>query len=510
MNHSEFEDLDISDSAHASTVTAVAAKSSSPPQQKPIIPAKLNTSTPITPFSIKSPTRDTLPVTLTLRPITRTKVEIRYVKVVDSDLPLVVPKILKYVDDEATLRQCLLVNWCFMAATTARMYQNLSLTGSSGPVLKRLLKLMSKSSDEETLIDYRKCVRSLEVSDLVLDEDEVTPFQSWNTIRELIRRVSPTLERLYLDSSDSRFHDPDIIHPGTCGLDQRVQFPRLKSLTIGPGCLAFPDSFLIDLLRRVPRDSLMSLRFPGCIKQMDHMGYNLIAERGGSSLQDLILTPPASYPSPSGDPFEVGSTTIGSVTVLPNAKTGVGRKGFKGEYNPNQTWSLDEMCDGLIDIMKMCPDLRALDISGHTQGLNPGVIQQLLTCCPNLEELDLPCGITDTVMSELLIAQPKHLWRINTSCCCHKSFTTPATTSSSASNVSLAAPCSFLTDNLVRAVIEQILPGKVGALFELPTHIFKVKTAKMVPTLEVIEEIGGAKVDHRDTDAVYVPRIGVK
>ncbi|KAI9350648.1 hypothetical protein BDR26DRAFT_851267 [Obelidium mucronatum] len=497
MDTSEFEDLDLTDSPspQKNVPLSTAKRSIKEKSSQSEGPPKLVTEasvTPITPFSLKSPTRDTLPVTLTLRPIMRTKIEIKYLRVVDSELPLVVPKILKYIDDEETLRQCLLVNWCFMAATTSRMYQNISLTGTSGPVLKRLLKLMSKSSDQETLIDYRRCVRSLEVSDIVLDEEEVTPYQSWNTLRELIRRVSPTLERMYLDSTDSRFHDPEIIHPGTCGLDQRVQFSRLKSLTIGPGCLAFPDSFLIDILRKCPRESLVSLRFPGCIKQMDHVGFNLIAERGGSCLQDLILTPPASYPPPTGDPFELGS--VNSLT----AKSKVGRNAFKGEYDPNQTWSLDEMCEGLLSIMKQCPDLRALDISGHTQGLNPGIIEQLLNFCPNLEELDLPCGITDAVMSELLLAKPKHLWRINAACSSHlRKGTVPQ-------------PCSFLTDNVVRAVVEQILPGKVGALLELPTQIMQVKTAKMVPTLEIVEEIGGAKVDYRDTEAVYVPRIGVK
>ncbi|ORY41956.1 hypothetical protein BCR33DRAFT_718594 [Rhizoclosmatium globosum] len=443
------------------------------------------------------------------RPITRRKIVIQYVKTVDADLPLIVPNILRYVDDEATLRQCLEVNWCFMQAATARLYQTISLFGSSGPVLRRLLKLMSHAAESNTLVDYRSHVRTLEAADLVLDEPEVTPFQSWNLFRELMRRVSPSLEKIYLDSTDLRFRNAEYIQPGTCGLDQRVVFPHLKSLTIGPGCLVFPDSFVIDFLRRCPRDSLVSLRFPGCISQLDQEGYSLIAERGGSALQDLILTPPASYAPPVGDPFEVGSKESTSLVsnYLKQSQSN------RASLDLSKTWDSNEMSAGLLEIISKCPDLRALDISGHTQGLKSGVIESLLTNCKNLEELDLPCGVTDAVLSEVLFMNPKHLWRINASCSCYKSVINsppPTPSPSKSSPTPNIAPCSSLTDTIVRAVIEQILPGKVGALLELPTHLMAVKTAKFVPTLDVLEEIGGAKVDAREPNTVYIPRIGVK
>ncbi|KAI8612288.1 hypothetical protein BC830DRAFT_1171190 [Chytriomyces sp. MP71] len=497
-----------------------------------------------TDHGVRTPIRDKAPVTLALRPVTRRRIVISYERVVDEKLPLVVPRILRFVKDEQTLRECLRVNWCFMGASAARLYQNVALFGAQGHVLKRLLKLLTKAADEETLLDYRRIVRSLDAGDLMLEEQEVTKYQSWNLIREVIRRVAPNLERLYLDSSDPRFHDPDQIHPHTCGLDQRVQFSRLRNITIGPGCLAFPDAFLVDLLRRCPRDSIASVRLPGCARDWPREGFELIAARGGKALQDLILTPPGSYPAPVEE--TIPAAEGGLVQLEDGMRNGIAvRRGpFKGQYDAKQAWDFETFCSGLELVIDSCPDLRALDISGHTQGLKPGLIDKLITKCPLLEELDMPCGINDSVMYELLLAKPKHLWRINASCHCHKSyqdlFITPAeaaahslvssfssNSTSSANNASSAPliklasnanapglvprpPCSVLTDAVVKAVIDEILPGKVGALLELPTHGMQVRSAKWVPMLAVLEEIGGAKVDFRDTNGVYIPRIGVK
>ncbi|KAJ3399283.1 hypothetical protein HDU80_008093 [Chytriomyces hyalinus] len=487
---------------------------------------------------LHTPVVDSSPQTISLRAISRTKVEIVHVKIVDTQLPLLVPRILKYVNCEATLRECLRVCWCFMGAAAARLYQNVAVFGAQGHVLIRLLKLLSKAADGETLLDYRKIVRSLNAGDLVLDESEVTPYQSWNLIREVIRRVAPNLERIYLESSDPRFHDPDLINPTTCGLDQRVQFSRLKSLTIGPGCLAFPDSFLVDLIRRCPRDSLTSIRLPGCLQSISREAMDLIAGRGGKALQDLILTPPSSYPPPLVDDVGVTSTTQAGgkdssnvTTVVVGARGGVSKgSAFKDLYDAQIHWDLDTLCYGISQVVLLCPDLRALDISGHAQGLKPGIVEQLLKTCVLLEELDLPCGVNDSTMSEILLSKPKHLWRINTACCCRKSYldpttaaaTAPVTSSSkdisvqgSTSSLSTASSsripsCSTFTDVIVKAIVEQILPGKLGALLELPTHGMKVQSAKWVPMLKIVEDIGGAKVDFRDTNGVYVPRIGVK
>ncbi|KAI8831038.1 hypothetical protein BJ741DRAFT_651880 [Chytriomyces cf. hyalinus JEL632] len=517
---------------------------SSPPEAaaKPLPPPRMvthsQTSSHHHPTMLHTPVVDSSPQTISLRAIARTKVEIVHVKIVDTQLPLLVPKILKYVNCEATLRECLRVCWCFMGAAAARLYQNVAVFGAQGHVLIRLLKLLSKAADGETLLDYRKIVRSLNAGDLVLDESEVTPYQSWNLIREVIRRVAPNLERIYLESSDPRFHDPDLINPTTCGLDQRVQFSRLKSLTIGPGCLAFPDSFLVDLIRRCPRDSLTSIRFPGCLQSVSREAMDLIAGRGGKALQDLILTPPSSYPPPlvddvgGGVSAQAGAKDSSSVTtvVVGGVRGGVSKgSAFKDLYDAQGHWDLDTLCYGISQVVLLCPDLRALDISGHAQGLKPGIVEQLLKTCVLLEELDLPCGVNDSTMSEILLSKPKHLWRINTACCCRKSYLDPTSAAAPATNIgsikdlniqgstsslssasSRIPSCSTFTDVIIKAIVEQILPGKLGALLELPTHGMKVQSAKWVPMLKIVEEIGGAKVDFRDTNGVYVPRIGVK
>ncbi|KAJ3222106.1 hypothetical protein HDU81_010139 [Chytriomyces hyalinus] len=490
---------------------------------KPLLPPRMVTHSQMSSHHhtmLHTPVVDTSPQTISLRAISRTKVEIVHFKIVDTQLPLLVPKILKYVNCEATLRECLRVCWCFMGAAAARLYQNVAVFGAQGHVLIRLLKLLSKAADGETLLDYRKIVRSLNAGDLVLDESEVTPYQSWNLIREVIRRVAPNLERIYLESSDPRFHDPDLINPTTCGLDQRVQFSRLKSLTIGPGCLAFPDSFLVDLIRRCPRDSLTSIRFPGCLQSVSREAMDLIAGRGGKALQDLILTPPSSYPPPLADSVDAVTQTSGK-----ESRGGVSKgSAFKDLYDAQVNWDLDTLCYGISQVVLLCPDLRALDISGHAQGLKPGTVEQLLKSCVLLEELDLPCGVNDSTMSEILLSKPKHLWRINTACCCRKSYLDPSTAATvpavsskdasgqgSTSSLSSRVPsCSTFTDAIVKALVEEVLPGKVGALLELPTHGMKVQSAKWVPMLKIVEEIGGAKVDFRDTNGVYVPRIGVK
>ena len=70
---------------------------------------------------------------------------------------------------------------------------------------------MKNAADGKTFVDYRAPVKSLEFGDLVLDEAEVTPLQSWNMSRELIRRLAPYIEHLYLDSDDMRFHDSDFM-----------------------------------------------------------------------------------------------------------------------------------------------------------------------------------------------------------------------------------------------------------------------------------------------------------
>ncbi|KAJ3330668.1 hypothetical protein HDU76_005131 [Blyttiomyces sp. JEL0837] len=429
----------------------------------------------------------------------RTRVIIKTVVVEDDQLPTVIPHILSFVDDEATLRTCLHVNKIFMAAAVNYLYQTVSLFGSNGPVLQKIIKLMASSAEGNTMADYRAPVRSLEIGDIVLDEPEVTPLQSWNLVRELIRRLAPNLERLYLDSDDERFHDPDFIQSGSCGLDQRVNFPRLKSLSIAPGCLAFPDGFIFDLLRRCPPNSLTSIRFPGCITAMTGTGYFLIAERAGKSLRDLIITPPSSFPPPSTlDPAEFDPEDEESWDQ--------GRRHYLGPYDPSSTWDPDLFADGLLLMSTSTPNLRALDISGHTTGLRPGSLEALLRGCPDIEELDLPCGVTDATLYELLTVKPKQLWRLNVACNCHRQHTDPVTIH----NAATAVPCSFLTDGVVRAVLDEIMAGKAGALIELPTHVMVVKSARMLPTLQVLEEVPGAKIDMMDTDSVYIPRIGVK
>ncbi|KAJ3164275.1 hypothetical protein HK101_000485 [Irineochytrium annulatum] len=473
----------------------------------------------------------------------RIRVIIQTEVIEDPSLPEVVPKIMSFIEDEATLRSCLYVNKIFMLSAVRELYSSIVLTGTQGPVLTKLVKLMAKSADGETLADYRSCVRNLEVSDMVLDEQEVTPFQSWNLVRELIRRVAPFLNRLHLDTDDFRFMDPDYFPHGTCGLDQRVTFTRIKALSIGAGCVAFPDTFILDVMRRCPTNSLSSIRLPGCISSMAGTGYFLISERGGTALHDLIMTPPSSYPprlpdfsthaadsdseSDSDDghatPAAGSATSNGayggvaaadepssrrsSVATSPHRRQQQSdfRRGSLGPYDPNHCWDPNLLADGLSLLSTSSVHLKALDLSGHTNGLRPGALETFLRGCEELEELDLPCGVTDATLYEILTVRPKHLWRINLACSCHRSQWNPITPG----NVKNALPCSFITDGVVRALLDLVLAGKPGALIMLPSHVMEVKTARMVPMLAAMEAVPGAKVDMTDTNGVYVPRIGV-
>ncbi|KAJ3415879.1 hypothetical protein HDV05_003943 [Chytridiales sp. JEL 0842] len=445
--------------------------------------------------------------------VKRTKIIVETTTEEDTDLPLLIPKILSYVRDERTLRSCLMVSKVFMHAAVGELYKHISLTGSSGPVLSKLVKLMRLSQEGRTMTDYRPVVRSLHISDLVLDEQEVTPYQSWNMARELIRRVAPTLERLILDSDDNRFKDPEYVPAGSCGLDQRVYFPRIKELTIGAGCLAFPDEFILDLMRRCPHNSLRAVRLPGCISSMGGTGYFLISERGGTALEELILTPPSSYPPPyptinpnqhSSATSEAGSlpasrrgsnTSITSLTSFvfgskDPAEEEVSHIEDKDPFNPQSTWEPDLFADGLQVIATACPNLKAIDISGHTIGLRAGILETLLNSCPELEEIDLPCGLTDANLYEVLMARPEQLWRLNCACSCFRTYWDPLTPK----NVGSYIPCSFLTDGVVKALVDEVMPGKPGALLELPTHVMEVSSARMLPTLAVLEEsVAGAK-----------------
>ncbi|KAJ3114081.1 hypothetical protein HDU96_002576 [Phlyctochytrium bullatum] len=446
------------------------------------------------------PVRDDSPRVVPKMPASmrRKKVVVQTIVIDDTSLPQIIPKIMSFVEDDATLRSCMFVNKIFMHSAVNELYSSIVLTGSNGPVLKRLIKLMAMSAEGDTIADYRAAVTNLEITDIVLDEQEVTPYQSWNLVRELIRRVSPYLQRLHLDSDDFRFGDQEYFPEGTCGLDQRVVFPRIKALSIGPGCVAFPDSFIIDLLRRCPPESLHSIRFPGCITAMAGTGYFLIAERGGAALRDLILTPPSSYP-----PRTIGSDEEGGDEEARGWDDA--RRGDLGPYDPSLTWDTDLLAEGLIMFSTATPQLKALDLSGHTMGIRPGTIEILLRGCEELEELDLPCGVTDATLYEILTVRPEHLWRLNLACSCYKSHTNPITPW----NAKTVLPCSFITDGVVRALLDEVMAGKPGALIMLPSHVMEVKTARMIPMLTALEAVPGAKVDMTDTNGIYIPRIGV-
>jgi hypothetical protein len=497
------------------------------------VPPPATTATTNTTTTAPTTTTTTTTVTRPISIMRRTKIIVKTITEEDTDFPKIIPIILSYVKHEPTLRTCLFVSKAFMYAAVGELYKHISLTGSCGPVLNKLVRLMALSQEGKTMCDYRPLVRSLHVADMVLDEPEVTPYQSWNMARELIRRVAPTLENLVLDSDDGRFGDPELVPPGSCGLDQRVFFPKIKSLTIGAGCLAFPDDFIFDLMRRCPNNVLQAIRFPGCITNMTGNGYYLIAEKGGEALEELIMTPPSSYPPPYPTEHQASSTISGMIpgsrrgstssisSLSLNGGTGFGSNpggsthGSDQEiskvetlnaFDPNNTWEPDLFADGIQILTDACPNLKALDISGHIIGLRAGMLETLLNGCLDLEELDLPCGMTDANMYEVLMNKPEHLWRLNIACSCHRTHSDPVT----ARNAHSYIPCSFLTDGVVKALLDEIMVGKPGALIELPTHVMEVSSARMLPTLTVLEDVAGAKVDMNDTNAIYIPRIGVR
>ncbi|KAJ1561819.1 cleavage and polyadenylation specificity factor subunit 2 [Cladochytrium tenue] len=504
-------------------------------------------------FGMPAPERDTAPRPAVPAPqeMRRTRVIVIREPIVDRRLPELVPRLLRFAD-AASLRACLSVNRVFLAAAAGRLYRRLALFGASGPVLRRLLRVMAASADGTATVDYRTAVRSLELGDLVLDEPEVTPLQSWNVARELVRRLAPFLEHLYLDSDDPRFRDPDFVQPGTCGLGRPVVFPRLRSLAIAPGCLAFPDDFVYDLLRRCPKNALASIRLPGCVRSMSGTGYFLIAERGGTALNDLIITPPNSFPPPdmvvSGEfssEYLVANATdpnnggrrlafirpFGAVpTPGSPLASAVGLDDDGGDplapFSPMAAWDPDLLADGLQLIGRSCPNLRALDASGHTTGLRPGALEAVLRGCRDMEELDLPCGVTDATLHELLAAQPAKLWRLGLACSCHRSYAAlspsaatgaggpkPAsgTAAAGAPQDPLAVPCSFLTaDVVVGGILGEALVERPGALVELPTHVLVDDGTRFLPTLALLQDLPGANLDMADTEAVFLEGVGVR
>jgi hypothetical protein len=181
-------------------------------------------------------------------------------------------------------------------------------------------------------------LKSLVVSNIVLDD---TSLQSWNQTRDLLL-LCPELESLSLVVGDDALLElPTFLHPNT-------KLSHLLSLEISCKCPSVSEQLIVELLRACPIGGLVSVRLARCLTNFSATGWFLIAERGGSSLKILELTPAV------------------------QAKLG---------------WEESIFSHGVQQLVKSCPSIEFLDLSGHGCGFDPKVLALYLEKMVNLKHI---------------------------------------------------------------------------------------------------------------------------
>lgn len=353
------------------------------------------------------------------------------------DLKLL-PRILKHLDT-ATILEFMKVNWNCHRLCAPLVYEKVCFSQLSGKKLEIFMRTLqasfsSRDGRNQTSVDYSSFVRHLNVNNIVFEED--TSLQSWTAVRDVIALVADNLVSLSLNIGDESFVDlsPDYVY-----LHSETALSALKNLSLQSKCSRVPPKLVSELLRAAPIGGLKSIRMYRCLTNFDATGWFLISERGGESLQDLVLTP------------SVGPNMLG--------------------------WDEKLFKQGLQNISKTCPNLKRIDFSGHAIPL-PDQALQIFCESRRIEEIYAPCTMND---AHLLIFMGKPAWPnakcIGLSCLC----VTGEITEKQRNGMS----CNRFTDHVLLEFLDYMMNSASSKIsVYLPVYLIALKTGKRIETLQ--------------------------
>eukprot|EP00842_Homolaphlyctis_polyrhiza_P000875 jgi/Hompol1/1789/HPOL_004803-RA len=392
-----------------------------------------------------------------------------------------VPHVVRFLEP-ADLHSSLRLSWVWFRAAAAQLYRSLAFSQLAGNRLARALLTLQKSvigsvasasspvtpsaaASASTLIEYHTFVRSITISHIVFEQPSATPLQSWYLVRDLLGLCASTLRSISIAIGDDSFVD---LPPDYSYLHARITFPQLSHLNVTSKCMRLPEKLILELLRASPIDGLASIRLPRCLPNFGAPGWFLIAERGGQSLLELVLTP------------AIGSNMLG--------------------------WDEQLFSEGLQQISRVCSEIRSLDISGHSHGIADRTLFELMAHSRQLRELHLPCGLTDAHLVALLTNEPwHHLETLGLTCHC--------VDGSLRERQPNGMSCNRFADTVIIAVLDHLVKTVMTPTFslQLPVFVIAVKTGKRADTmswlsaLPAVKPVDSLRVMYKDRIVVSAP-----
>lgn len=388
-----------------------------------------------------------IPPNPTLRPISNFDIQL-------------LPLILNFLPP-ADLNKMLRVSWLFFKIAAPILYKRVKVTQLAGHNLTALLNTLQLSVTTSegrrvTTIDYSTMVQSLTITHIVFDYPSA--LQSWTLVRDVISLLSPSLLSLSLDIADESFVDlPSVytfLHPN-------IALPLLTSLSLTSKCIRVPQKLVLELLRATKVDGLQTIRLQRCLGDMDASTWFLIVERGGISLKNLILTP------------SVGPNILG--------------------------WSEIHFKTGIRSIANRCTNMQRLDLSGHVFSIEDKSLEEFCYNMKSLEELYLPCMITDvhlSILSKCSSASTMTSLRVlGLTCMC---------VDGEMKEKKKGISCNRFTDNMLVTMLERLAAGKKVEIL-LPVYLIVVKTGKSVETTKWMSSC----TDIRNVNGAFVYKMRV-
>ncbi len=207
-------------------------------------------------------------------------------------------------------------------------------------------------------------------------------------------------------------------------------------MSVTSKCWKIPQSLIFEILTACPRNSLKSIKLYRCQSNLDSHGWNLINDRAGNSLLNLVLTPSA------------GPNTLG--------------------------WEKQTFEQNLAILLQKCFNLKKIDLSGHALGIAPHVMDKLIQL-PEIEEIYLSCGINDSHL--LAMTKEECKWRklktIGIHCMCIDGE----------QKERRKICCNKFSDRMLIEFCEKLsLRHRQGISIFLPMFITSVRTGKPIET----------------------------
>ncbi|KAJ3253422.1 hypothetical protein HK103_000691 [Boothiomyces macroporosus] len=378
-----------------------------------------------------SPTKPTPKAEMTLKPV-------------ENFDPKLVPLILRHLG-AAELFRCCRVSWQWFKIAASILYQNVQFAQLSGSRLKLFQKtiqrsILSPKGSRETTIDYISHVQYLTITNIVFDED--TQLQPWSLVRDIIGLCSPTLCGISLEIGDDSFADlpQDFVY-----LLSNITIPNLRILRVSSKCMRMPSRLVLELLRASPTGGLSSIRFPRCLTNFDASGWFLICEKGGESLEELVLTP------------AMGPNMLG--------------------------WDEHMFVQGLEQIAMNCHSLKRIDLSGHALSLPQKVLENFLKFASDITEFYMPCELNDSHLMLFMSNKPwQNIKTLGFSCSCIDGEIRERQPN--------GMSCNRFVDSVLIAFLDYCV-SKIDHSFSiyLPVFILTVKTGKRIETMTWLSEL---------------------